>query len=410
MSVAARTIRAEPAARLPVLGRVAFAALERTLAGLDGGTLAVTLPDGSVRRFGAGPEAGITIASPRLFRRLATRGTLGLGESYTAGEWESDDLVGLLELLFRNAEAAAARHPRLRRVVQSRPRANRRTGPLAARRNIQYHYDLGNELFALFLDETMTYSCAVFEREDEPLADAQRRKLRRVCDRLRLGPDDHVLELGCGWGSFALVAAGEYGARVTGVTISPAQAALARRRVAEADLAGRVEILERDFREVEGRFTKIASIEMVEAIGQRLFRHFFRACDRLLAPGGIACVQTILIPDDRWGRYRKKPDWIERYVFPGCLIPSLSALTRAMTASSRLMVRDVEEIGPHYGETLRRWRHAFLAQVDDVGRLGYDERFVRTWDFYLASCEAGFRTRALRDAQLVLTRSYNETL
>jgi cyclopropane-fatty-acyl-phospholipid synthase len=171
-----------------------------------------------------------------------------------------------------------------------------------------------------------------------------------------------------------------------------------------------VEILERDFRELEGSFTRIASIEMLEAIGERLFRPFFRACDRLLAPGGIACIQTILIPDDRWDRYRKTPDWIERYVFPGCLIPSLTGLTRALTASSRLMVRDVEEIGPHYGETLRRWRHAFLARLDDVRRLGYDERFVRTWDFYLASCEAGFRTRALRDVQLVLTRSYNEAL
>ena len=214
---------------------------------------------------------------------------------------------------------------------------NRRTGFMRARRNIEYHYDLGNDLFALFLDETMTYSCAIFERDDEPLEDAQLRKLRRVCEKLELGPGDHVLEIGCGWGSFATVAAGEYGARVTGITISPAQAEMARERIAAAGLADRVRVLEQDYRTVEGRFTKIASIEMLEAIGEKQFETYFAACDRLLAPGGRACIQTILVPDARYDRYRKTPDWIERYVFPGCLIPSLGALTQAMKAT-RLQV------------------------------------------------------------------------
>ncbi len=404
MSTAARTLRDVPRARGGILERVAVALLARALDGLEEGMLVARLPDGRMRTFGSGPPASIEVASPRLVRRIATRGAIGFGESYQAGEWRSDDLVALLELLYRNLEATTARHPRLARVMKARPRPNRRQGLLRARRHVQYHYDLGNDLFRLMLDETMTYSCAIFERPDEPLADAQRRKLRRVCDRLALTPDDHVLEIGCGWGSFALTAAGEYGARVTGLTLSPAQAALARERVAAAGLGDRVEIVEEDYRAHRGTYSKIASIEMVEAIGERQFPTFFAACDRLLARGGRACVQAILIPDHRFDRYRRSPDWIERYVFPGCLLPSLAALTAAMAKASTLTLAAVEEIGLHYAETLRRWRAALLARTDEVRALGYDDHFVRTWDFYLASCEAGFRTRALRDAQLVFER------
>jgi cyclopropane-fatty-acyl-phospholipid synthase len=398
-----RALRAEPEVRLPALGKVALAVLERVMPGLEGGALLVRLPDGSTRRFGSGKEIELRIHSSHFFRRLATRAKLSLGESYTAGEWDASDLVAFFELLLRNAEAARERHSLVRRVLEARPRTNRRTGFLRARRNIQYHYDLGNDLFELFLDETMTYSCAVFEREDDALEDAQRRKLRRVCQKLELGPDDHVLEIGCGWGSFATVAAGEFGARVTGITISPSQAELARARLAGTGLADRVEIVERDYREVEGRFTKIASIEMLEAIGEKQFETYFQACDRLLAPGGRACIQTILVPDARWDRYRKTPDWIARYVFPGCLIPSLASLTQALKGT-RLHLVHAEEIGGNYAETLRRWRTRFHERRAEVAQLGYDERFRRTWDFYLAYCEAAFRTRSLRDAQLVLER------
>ena len=399
-----RALRREPTARGGPLGRVAAGVLERMLPDLRYGTLVARLPDGSTRRFGAGPEVRMEIRSTRLFRRLATRGKLGLGESYTAGEWDADDLVGLFELLLRNAEGAGRRYPRLRRVLDARPRLSGRDGLVRARRNIQYHYDLGNDLFRAFLDETMTYSCAVFAREDEPLEDAQRRKLRMVCEKLALAHGDHVLEIGCGWGSFALMAAGEYGARVTGLTISPAQARLARERVAAAGLSHRVRILEQDYRTHEGSYTKIASVEMIEAIGERQLPTYFAACERLLAPGGLACIQTILVPDERFDRYRRSPDWIERYVFPGCLIPSLGALRRASAGSSRLSIREGEEIGPHYAETLRRWRERFLTAVPQVRELGYDERFVRTWHFYLAFCEAAFRTRWLGDAQLLLAR------
>ena len=286
--------------------------------------------------------------------------------------------------------------------MKARPRPNRRQGPLRARSNIEYHYDLGNDLFRLMLDETMTYSCAVFERDDEPLADSQRRKLRLVCDKLELGPDDHVLEIGCGWGSFAMTAAS-----IT-APASPASRSRQRRPSSHGTCpgggSGRPRRASRGGLPVARGLVLEAGVDRDDRGDRRAVPVFFSACDRLLARGGRACVQTILIPDHRWNRYRRSPDWIERYVFPGCLIPSLEALQRAAAKGSRLTLSHVEEIGLHYAETLRRWRATFLARLPEVRALGYDEHFVRTWDFYLASCEAGFRTRALRDAQLVLER------
>jgi cyclopropane-fatty-acyl-phospholipid synthase len=410
VSTVERTLREAPKARAPFVDRLAVAVLEREVGNLEGARLDVTLPDGTRRSFGSGAPISLEIHDHALFRRLATRGKVGFGESYTAGEWDTDDLVALFELLLRNSEAAAARNGFVRRLVEARPRPNRRNGLLRARRNISYHYDLGNDLFELMLDQTMTYSCGIFEAPDATLADAQRAKLQRVSDRLQLGPDDHVLEIGCGWGGFALHAAQTTGCRVTGLTISAEQAKLARERVAAAGLQERIEIVEQDYREHDGRYTKVASIEMLEAIGEKQFAAYFATIDRVLERGGIACVQTILIPDDRWDRYRKSPDWIEQYVFPGCLIPSLTALTTAATAASRLTVLDVHEIGPHYAETLRRWRANVHERIDEVRALGYDRTFERTWDFYLAFCEAGFRVRALRDVQLTLSRPLNESV
>jgi cyclopropane-fatty-acyl-phospholipid synthase len=391
-------------ARSRPLERLALPLLERALAGLEGGTLEVELPGGELRRFGAGAPVRLTVHEPAFFARIATRGKLGLGESYTAGEWDSDDLVALFELLLRNADVAAEAHPRLRRLLGLRPRLHRRNGLARSRRNIAYHYDLGNELFRLMLDETMTYSCAVFERPELTLAEAQTAKLERLCRLLDLGPQDHVLEIGCGWGGFARHAAETRGCHVTGITISREQAALARERTRGLP----VEILEQDYRTVEGSYTKVVSIEMIEAIGADQFGTFFATVDRVLAPDGRAAVQTILVPEQRWDRYRHSPDWIERYIFPGCLIPSLEALAHAAARHSQLGIYGVEEIGEHYAETLRRWRASFHTRIEDVRRLGYDRRFERTWDFYLAFCEAAFRMRALRDAQLLLARSGSE--
>ena len=355
-----------------------------------------------MHRFGAGSPVTVEVTSRDLFRRLLWRPRLGLGESYVAGDWRADDLPWLFELLIRRVDRWRG-ESRLHRLERFRPHVPPRQSLNRARRNIGYHYDLGNDLYRLFLDDSLTYSCAIWEQGDT-LEQAQERKLRRICEQLELGPDDRVLEIGCGWGSFALLAAGEYGARVTGLTLSERQGLLARERAATAGLGERIEIRLQDYRALEGQFTRIASIEMLEAIGHAQYPVFFAACDRLLQPGGRACVQTIAIPDERYERYRRHDDWIRRYIFPGSLLPSLEALQKAMMRASSLRLAGLDEIGPHYATTLQAWRTRFLSRLVDVRRLGYDERFIRTWDFYLAYCEAAFRARSLRDVQLVLSR------
>ncbi len=397
-------LREVPGAGTPLGGRIAERAAIRAMAGLRQGGLELRLPGGRVHRAGSGDPIVVTVESNDLFRRLARSPRIGLGESYAAGEWHTNDLPGLVELVITNVELWR-RDSRLARLERFRPHLTPRQSLRKARRNIGYHYDLGNDFYRLFLDESMTYSCAVWE-EGDTLEQAQERKLRQICDKLELRPGDHVLEIGCGWGSFALMAASEYGARVTGVTISQQQLELARERVAAAGLSDRVDIRFQDYRTLEGQFSKIASIEMLEAIGYAQYPTFFAACDRLLAPGGLAAIQVIGMPDQRFERYRRKEDWIQRYIFPGSLLPSLEALQAAMSRSSELIVVGLEEIGPHYADTLRAWRETFLARLPEVRALGFDERFVRTWDFYLASCEALFRTRAIRDMQLVLGRPF----
>jgi cyclopropane-fatty-acyl-phospholipid synthase len=380
-----------------------------------GGALTLRMPDGVTHRYGdpdADRCATIDIASKDLFRRIASRGRIGVGEAYVAGDWDADNLPAAIEIMLLTAEDLRRRPPgsRLTALHERRPHLPRRNPPARAKRDIAYHYDIGNDLYELFLDPSWTYSCAYFETGNESLEQAQANKYRHICEKLALGRDDHVLEIGCGWGGFALFAAREYGCRVTGVTISEEQYALATERVREAGLEDRVTILLQDYRTVEGTFTKIASIEMLEAIGEAELDTFFRTCDRLLAPDGRACIQVISIPDQRFERYRRSDDWIQEYIFPGSLLPSLEAMMRAATRSSALIVHHVEDIGFGYAETLRRWRETFNGNLDRVRALGYDERFIRTWNFYLASCEAAFRTRAIHDYQLVFTRPFNAAL
>jgi len=411
VSVAARrpALRALPAPAAGPLAAVAERVLLRGLGLITLGRLDVRLPDGRELRFGedaAAERQTLEIRHGDFFRRLATRGRIGLGEAYVAGDYTAADLAGTLGLLARNLEAARERDPlrTVARLAAARPRLALPNSRRRAERNIHYHYDLGNDLYRLFLDESLTYSCAIFEHPGQPLADAQQAKYRRICERLALGPDDHVLEIGCGWGGFALHAARERGCRVTGITISRAQLDEARRRVADAGLAGRVAIEYRDFREVTGRYTHVVSIEMLEAIGESLFETYFATIDRVLAPGGRACIQTIAVPDQRYAAYRRTRDFIQAHIFPGGHLPSVEVMARAMRRASRLHVHGLEEIGPHYADTLRAWRAAFDARLGEVRELGYDDRFVRTWEYYLAFCEAGFRERLLRDVQLVLAR------
>jgi cyclopropane-fatty-acyl-phospholipid synthase len=280
-------------------------------------------------------------------------------------------------------------------------RPNNRPG---SRRNIRRHYDLSNDFFRTFLDDSMAYSCAIFQDPDDSLETAQQRKFQAVIAKAHLGPGDHLLEIGCGWGGFAIAAARRTGCKVTGITISREQYRLARQRVQAAGLQHRIRILLRDYRDLRGRFDKIVSIEMLEAVGHGYYGAFFKQLDRLLAPGGIAVLQSITIPDQRYEAYRRSHDWIQKHIFPGGLLPSLTVLTRTMTRHSRLMVEAVENIGPHYAATLAAWRRRFVANRERVTEMGFDRVFQRKWIYYLGSCEAGFAERVLGDLQLVLTR------
>lgn len=382
----------------------------------DSGALQVTFPDGSRQVFGQpeGPQpAAMRIADHRFFSRLVLEADIGLGEAFMVGEWDTDDVPGVLAFFIRNRRQLAegqfreSLFSRLLEKLRFLARANTLTG---SRRNIRAHYDLSNAFFQTFLDETMAYSCAVFDRPDDPLAAAQRRKFDRIMNKARIGSGDHVLEIGCGWGGFAIETVRRTGCRVTGITISREQYDLARERVRQAGLSDRIDIRLCDYRRMRGRFDKIVSIEMLEAVGHRYYGAFFNQLDRLLAPDGIAVIQTITIPDQRYDTYRREHDWIQKHIFPGGLLPSLTALTAAMTRHSRLMVDDMENIGEHYATTLARWHRQFVDNRDRVAALGFDTVFQRKWIYYLGSCEAAFRERAIGNLQLVLTREGNRNL
>ncbi len=399
------------------LDRLATRLVLGVLEGLEGGAVVLTLPDGTARRFGREGSRPIRLAahSWRPLRALVLGGDLGAAEAYLDGEWSTDDLPGLVRLFVANA-ALFDRETWLTRLSSAGDRllhALNRNTRAGSRRNIRAHYDLGNELYRLFLDPSMTYSCALFETGRETLEEAQQKKLRRIAEKARIRPGDHVLEIGCGWGSFACLAARERGARVTGITLSAEQAAWARERVAREGLSDRVEIRLVDYRDLpaEGKtYDRVVSIEMLEAVGHRYLPGYFETVDRLLAPEGIAVIQSITVPDERHERLLRRPDFIQKHVFPGSHCPSVGAIAAAVAARSRLLIHHLEDVGAHYAETLRRWREAFLVNLPLVRQLGYDERFVRLWDFYLSYCEGGFATRHLGDVQLVLTRSGNRAL
>jgi len=380
------------------------------LAAIARGRLEIRLPDGRRLHVGdgsAGPDARIEVERWAFFPRVALGGDIGFGESFADGEWTTPDLPAVFALFIANEGVMAGRAGTpalLARLADRALHLSRRNTPAGSRRNIERHYDLGNDFFRTFLDETMTYSCGIFEREEEPLEQVQLRKIRRILDRARLERGMRLLEIGCGWGSTALVAAREYGASVTGLTVSIEQRDWARARAAEAGLAERIEIELCDYRHARGIYDRIVSIEMLEAVGHEYFGDYFAACDRLLADGGRAVIQVITIPDQRYEGYLERVDWIQKYIFPGAVIPSLTALCEAMTRSSSFVVEELENIGPHYAPTLAEWRRRFLAGSAELSRLGFSPRFQRIWEYYFAYCEAGFASRYLNDLQLVLTR------
>ncbi len=395
--------------------RRAFRLVTSMLAQVQVGAVEVALPDGRRRVFGVADaplRSTIEVHDWRFFTRLLHGASVGVGESYMEGEWSSVDLVSLFRIVIANRRAlrwvtpAALLNIAGDKLVHA-ARANRLG---RSKRNISAHYDLSNQLYELFLDDTMTYSAAYFEDPTRPLEDAQEAKYRRLAEKIRLDEGCHVLEIGCGWGGFASFAARTYGCRVTGITLSEQQADYARERMREEGLDHLVRIEVVDYRQVRGSFDRIVSIEMLEAVGHRYLATYFRAVDQLLAPDGLAAVQVITIPEQRYESYRRRPDFIQRYIFPGGHLPSLEALAGTMGSSSELYIDHVENIGMHYAETLHRWRIRFLANTPSVLALGFDERFVRMWEFYLAYCEGAFLARYINDLQVVLTRPMNATL
>ncbi len=383
--------------------------VDQQLARIKKGHLKVQLPDGSEYHYGNRSEpVTIMIRRYRFFTRLVTGGNIGLGEAWTEGDWNSDTLTGVLELFIDNMEElkptglTSGLAKRVQHLLQHALNRNTVTG---SRRNIHAHYDLGNDFYRLFLDhETMMYSSALFHAPDEALSQAQQNKIHRLAELADIKPGHHVLEIGCGWGGFAVETAKQTGCRVTGITISNEQFKLARERVAQEGLEDRVEIVLCDYRKMTGSYDRIVSIEMLEAVGHAYYGTFFRTCDRLLNPGGRVVLQVITIPDQRYDTYRRNPDWIQKHIFPGGMLPSLTELSKAMTKHSAFVVENLDNIGIHYAETLRRWRKAFEENRAQLEQMGYDQSFQRKWIYYLCYCEAGFQKRFINDLHLTLTR------
>jgi cyclopropane-fatty-acyl-phospholipid synthase len=354
------------------------------------------------------PRVTLEVRSPRFYRALL-RGSVGLCESYMDGLWECSDLVALTRLAALNVGAL----DRLRRVLapvlipgQRWMRWLARNTPARSRRRIAAHYDLGNELFEQFLDPTMMYSCAVFESPAATLEEASLAKLERVCAKLELGPEDHVLEIGTGWGGFAVYAAQQYGCRVTTTTISREQHAYACERVREAGLQDRVTVLAQDYRDLRGRYDKLVSIEMIEAVGWQYISTFFSRCSHLLADNGAMLLQAIVIDDRAYEVEKAGRSFINTYIFPGGCLPSLEVISHSLARVTDLRQAHLEDITAHYATTLARWRERFEAASERIGALGYDERFRRLWELYLSYCEGGFRERRIRDVQLLLAKPH----
>jgi cyclopropane-fatty-acyl-phospholipid synthase len=354
------------------------------------------------------PSVTVVVRDPAAYRAILFGGGVGAGEAYMKGQWTCDDLPALARIFSRNLEVLGAMRgapARLtRRLAEALAGASRRNTRGGSRRNIAHHYDLSNELFGLFLDDSMTYSSAIFDEPGASLEEAQRTKIDRVCKKLRLEPRDHLLEIGTGWGALAIHAAKEYGCRVTTTTVSSRQHALTCERVRAAGLEGRVDVLLRDYRDLGGRYDKVVSVEMIEAVGHEYMDDYFRACSEHLAPDGMMLVQAITIADQHHERHRASVDFIKEHIFPGSSIPSVTSMVTSATRATDLRLAALEELTPHYARTLRIWRERFLGKAAEVRRLGFGDEFVRKWEYYLASCEGAFEERYLGCVHMVFTK------
>ena len=354
--------------------------------------------------------ATITVRDAHFYGEIAFGGSIGAGEAYMLGYWSADNLTDVIRMMAANQQVMDtleggyqwASKPLLKVLHW----LNHNTAD-GSRKNIAAHYDLGNDFFKLWLDSNMMYSSAIFTPQDNSLEAASNKKLQVICDKLDLKPTDHVVEIGTGWGGFAIYAASHYGCKVTSTTISQQQFDLANQRVIAENLQDKITLLFNDYRELEGQFNKLVSIEMIEAVGHQFYDAYFAKCASLLKPDGMALIQAITIADQRFDAAKNSVDFIQRYIFPGSNIPSITAMLKSITKVSDMRLYDCEDIGPHYATTLRKWRENFLSKLPAVRKQGYSEEFIKMWEFYLCYCEGGFAERVLGDVHLLLVKPEN---
>lgn len=398
------------------LDGIAARAVHARLAGIEHGEL-VLHEAGSEYRYGertarCSLTATLRIHDARFYSDMAFGGSIGAGEAYMQGWWSVDDLTALVRILICNRSVLDGMEGGLARLTGPLQKAlhwfNRNTRE-GSRRNIAAHYDLGNDFFRLFLDPTLMYSSAIFENAGMTLEEAQLARLERICRALELQSSDHLLEIGTGWGGMAMHAARHYGCRVTSTTISREQFDLARERIEQAGLSDRITVLLEDYRDLTGSYDKLVSIEMVEAVGHQFYDDYFGQCGRLLNDDGLMLLQAITIADQRYEQARRSVDFIQRYIFPGSTIPSVTAMLDSVTRSSDMRLVSLLDIGPHYATTLRMWRENFNREREAVRALGYPESFLRMWEFYLCYCEGGFEERVISDAQLLFAKPGNRS-
>lgn len=381
----------------------------RAMQQVDQVNLRLQLPDGSWHNVATDPQGApvtVTVHRWEVFRQILWSRDIGAGETFAEGWWETDDLPRLCALFVRadalwNTPSIVRTILWLPRFVSWKLQKNTRRG---SRRNIQYHYDLSNDFYRLFLDDSMTYSCALFDRQGCSLHEAQLAKLDFACQALGLQKGQRVLDIGCGWGSFAIHAARNYGVLVHGISLSKNQLRLAQQRVQDLGLQQQIQLEFRDYRDLTDQYDHVVSIEMFEAVGHEYYRDFFAAVNRCLRRGGRFFLQTITIPDQRYDDYRRDFDFIKKHIFPGGLLASLERILSTAKHHTQLRMQFMRDIGPHYALTLRAWRERFLVALPQVLALGFDRKFTRLWEFYLASCEAAFAVRHIGDAQIVFQR------
>lgn len=385
--------------------------LLKALANTAYGTLTLRDPDGEYEFRGSHDasviHAHIEVQDPSCYRDMVFGGSIGAGEAYMTGDWTSPDLTAVIRFMSRNLDTLNQLEDGLARLTRPLQRlyhwGNRNTEK-GSRRNIAAHYDLGNDLFKLFLDPTMMYSSAIFPGEQSTLEEGSVEKLDRICRKLNLQPGDHVIEIGTGWGGFAIHAATHYGCRVTTTTLSQQQHDYAREKIQALGLDHKITLLLQDYRDLAGEYDKLVSIEMVEAVGHQFYGAYFETLGRLLKPEGLGLIQAITIDHKRYASAIKNVDFIQRYIFPGSCIPSVNALLQNCADHSDLELTHFEDITPHYARTLREWRHNFLHHREQIRALGYSEEFIRMWDFYFCYCEGGFAERVIGDVQMLFAK------